>query len=172
MKTGKYLPMLLAALALMSLSVPVHSFAQMKDTSPNHKTGGHGHMMESGGMGDMMGMCLEHADKMGLSEDQTRKLKPLHRDMQKKHARFVADQKIAEIVLDEIMEVKDFDLEKARSAVKNINMIKTAHHLEMLTAMKEMRIILTEQQFKDMKKMMSDGTGGKKPAGRHLKKHK
>ena len=171
MKAGKYLPMLLAALALMALSVPADSFA-MNHMPMNAQRGGHGEMMEPGGMGDMTGMCIKHADKLGLTDNQIMKAKPLHRDMQKKHARFMADRKIAEIELAEIMEVKDFDLEKAGSAVKNINAIKTAHQLEMLTAMKEMRTILTEQQFKEMKKMMSDKTGDKKPARRHLKKHK
>lgn len=172
MKAGKYLPMLLAALALISLSVPAHSFAQMKHTSPNHKTGGHGQMMEPGGMGDTMGMCLEQADKMGLGEDQTRKLKPLHREMQKKHARFAADQKIAEIELAEIMEVKDFDLEQAGAQVKKTAGIKTAHQLEMLTAMKEMRTVLTDEQYKAMQKMMSAGMGAKTRAKKHSKKHK
>ena len=87
---------------------------------------GHGDMDK---MDDMMGMCLKHADKLGLSEDQSSKLKPLHREMQKKHARFKADLKIAEIDLMEIMEVKDFDLELAKSAIKKCAELKTAHHL-------------------------------------------
>ena len=91
--------------------------------------------------------------------------------MKKKDARFKADWKIAEIELMEIMEVKDFDLEKANSAVKKMEEIKTAHHLEMLKAMKEMRSILTDEQFKKMKKMMSMKTGEKKPAKRKMKKH-
>jgi len=51
------------------------------------------------------------------------------------------------------MEVKDFDLDKATSAVKKIEDIKTAQHLEMLKAMKDMRTILTDEQFKNMHKM-------------------
>ena len=53
------------------------------------------------------------------------------------------------------MEVKDFDLDKATSAVKKIEDLKTAQHLEMLKAMKDMRAILTDEQFKKMHKMMS-----------------
>src|SRR5659263_322848 len=74
------------------------------------------------------------------------------------------------IDLMEIMEVKDFDIEKASSAVKNIAEIKTAHHLEMLKAAKEMRTILTDEQFKKMQKMMPMQTGKKKPAKRMMKK--
>jgi Spy/CpxP family protein refolding chaperone len=73
----------------------------------------------------------------------------------------------------EIMEAKDFDIEKASFAVKNIAEIKTAHHLEMLKAAKEMRTILTDEQFKKMQKMMLTmpmKMGEKKPAKRMMKK--
>jgi Spy/CpxP family protein refolding chaperone len=109
---------------------------------------------------------------MGLTDDQIMKMKPLHSEMQKKHARFKADLKIAEIELREIMEVKDFDLEKAGSAVMKIAEIKKAHHLEMLKAMKEMRTILTDEQFTKMKKMMSMKMGEKNPAKRMMEKQK
>jgi hypothetical protein len=89
--------------------------------------------------------------------------------MEKKQARFSADQKIAEIEVMEIMEVKNFDLEKAGAAVKRSADIKTAHHLEMLTAMKEVRSILSDDQFKNMKKMMAM-KHDKKPVKRMMKK--
>jgi len=172
---SKYLiSLMMAAVALLAFSVPVPGFSQMKDMSMKEHSEGHGHMMGMGNMdrmGDMMGMCIEHADELGLTDDQIMKMKPVHREMKKKDARFKADWKIAEIELMEIMEVKDFDLEKANSAVKKIEEIKTAHHLEMLKAMKEMRSILTDEQFKKMKKMMSMKTGEKKPAKRKMKKH-
>jgi len=66
--------------------------------------------------------------------------------------------------------VKDFDLEKAGSEVKKIAEIKTRYHLEMLKAMKEMRTILTEEQFAKIKKMMPMKTGEINPAKRMMKK--
>jgi len=173
MKKISSISLMVAAVALLALSLPVPAFSQMKDMSMMEHREGRGQMMEMGNMdrmGDMMGMCIEHADKMGLTDDQVMKMKPVHREMQKKQARFQADLKIAEIELMEIMEVKDFDLEKANSAVKKIAEIKTAHHLEMLKAMKEMRTILTDEQFKNMKKMMPMKTVEKKPAKRMMKK--
>ena len=173
MKAIFSISIMVAAVALLAFSVPVPAFSQMKDMSMKEHREGHGQMMEMGNMdkmGDMMGMCIEHADKMGLTDDQIMKMKPVHSEMQKKQARFKADLKIAEIELGEIMEVKDFDLEKASSAVRKISEIKTAHHLEMLKAMKEMRTILTDEQFKKMKKMMSMKTDEKKPAKKMMKK--
>jgi len=141
---------------LLTVVFAVPAFSQMDMPMKGHGEG-HGQMMEMGNM-DMMGgdmMCMEQADKMGLTDDQMMKMKPLHREMQKKQIRFKADLKLAEIELMEIMEVKDFDLDKATSAVKKIEDLKTAQHLEMLKAMKDMRAILTDEQFKKMHKMMS-----------------
>jgi Spy/CpxP family protein refolding chaperone len=103
-------------------------------------------------MGDMMGKCLDNAEKIGLSDDQVKKLTPLHREMKKKQVRTKADMKIAEMELMEIMEVKDFDLDKATAAAKKIADLKSAHQLEMLKSMKEIRSIFTEEQFQKMKK--------------------
>jgi len=158
----------LAAVVLLALSVPMPAFSQMKDMPMRQQGRDSGPMMMGMGnmdmMGEMMGMCLMHAEKMGLTDDQIAKMKLGHSEMQKKQARFKADLKIAEIELRDIMEVKDFDLEKARAAVIKIGEIKVAHHLEMLKAMKEMRAIVTDEQFKNMKKMMPMKRGAKKPA--------
>lgn len=162
--------------ALLALCVPAPAFSQMKDMSTKHHRPVHGQMMDMGQMGhmdrmgDMMGMCLEHADKLGLTDDQITKMKPAHTEMQKQQARFKADLTIAEIELAEIMEVKDFDLEKASAAVKKIEGIKTAHHLEMLKNMKEVRTILTDEQFKNMKKIMPMKADMKKTHKKMMKK--
>jgi Spy/CpxP family protein refolding chaperone len=150
-----------ALLLMVVFAVP--AFSQMDMPMRGHG-GGHGQMMEMDHM-DMMGgdmMCMEQANKMGLTDDQMMKMKPLHREMQKKQIRSKADLKLAEIELMEIMEVKDFDLDKATSAVKKIEDLKTARHLEMLKAMKDMRAILTDDQFKKMHKMMPMKMGEKK----------
>ena len=149
------------------------AFSQMMDMPIEEYKGGPGQMMKMGNvdkMDDMMGMCIEHANEIGLTDDQIIKMKPIHREMQKKQVRFKADRKIAEIELMEIMEVKDFDTEKARSAVEKIAKITTVHHLEMLKAMKEMRSVLTDEQFKKMEKIMPMKAGEKKPADRMMKK--
>ena len=165
---------LVATLTLLAFNAPVPAFAQMKEMPMmNHGTE-HGQMMKMGTMekmDDMMGACIEHADKVGLTDEQMTKMKPAHRDMQKKQIRFNADVKIAEIELAEIMEVKDFDMEKATSSVKKIADLKTAHQLEMLTMMKEMRSNLTDEQFKNMKKMMMTMHDDKKPLKKNMKKH-
>lgn len=164
---------LAAAAVLFTFSVPVPAFSQMKDMSMMEHGHGYGQMVEMcdmDRMGDMTGMCIAHADMLGLTDAQLMKMKPIHREMQKQQARFKADLRIAEIELMEIMEVKDFDLEKASAQVKKIEEIKIAHHLEMLKAMKEMRTVLTDEQFKKMKKMMPMKMVDKTPAKKMVHK--
>lgn len=161
----------LSLLVMVAFALP--AYAQMMDMPMKEHMDSHSTMVEAGSMekmGDMTGMCLEHAHELGMTDDQITKLKPIHNGMQKKQVRFKADVKIAELELKEIMEVKDFDLEKATAAVKKIAAIKTNHHLEMLQAMKEGRSTLTEDQFKKMKKMMPMKSGMKKPAKKMMKK--
>ena len=158
---------------LLTVVFAVPAFSEIKNMSMMKRGFEYGQMMGMGDkdmMGDMMGMCIEHADKIGLGDEQIAKMKPLHREMQKKQARFIADLKIAEIELMEIMEVKDFDLEKASAVVKNIADIKSAHQLEKLKAMKAMRTIMTDEQFNKMKSMMPMKMGAKKPVKRMMKK--
>jgi Spy/CpxP family protein refolding chaperone len=159
-------------LVLFTVAFALPAFSQMDMPMMAHMEG-HDRPLEMGGMdrmGDMMGMCLENAVKIGLSDEQIRILTPLHREMHKKQVRYKADLKIAEMELMEIMEVKDFDIEKANAGVKKIADIKTAHHLEMLKSMKEVRTVLTDEQFKKMKKLMPMKLGGKKPIRKMMKK--
>jgi Spy/CpxP family protein refolding chaperone len=174
MHTKCCLPKIVAAVALLAIGTAVPVYSAMRDMSMMPPGGGHMPMMgmeNMDKMDEMMGMCLQNADKIGLTEEQIAKIKPLHNEMRKKQARYKADQKIAEIEMTEIMDVKDFDLEKANAAVRKIADLKTAHQMEMLKSMKEVRAGLTDEQFGKMKKMMmSMQMGGKKQAKRPMKK--
>lgn len=154
MKAMQPISLMVVVVALLAFSMPAPAFSQMMDMPMKQQKEGPGQMMGMDKMGDMMGMCLENAEKIGLTDDQLMTMKTMHRAMQKKQAQFNADQKIAKIDLMEIMDVKDFNLDKANSAVKKMADIKTAYKLEKLKSMQEMHKMLTEEQFKKMKKMM------------------
>src|SRR5450631_1050152 len=164
---------------LLTATFAVPAFAQMKDKpkkqckdcnlqKPEMGKMDMGHMDM---MGDMMGMCIKNADKIGLSEEQKKKITTLHLEMQKKQIRFQADLKIAQLEMKEIMEPKDFDIEKAIAMSKNIEDLKMAHHLDMLKAMKEVRAVFTEEQYKKMKALMPMNMGAGKPAKGMKHKH-
>lgn len=140
---------------LLTVVFAVPAFSQMEDMPMKGHGEEPGQMMEMGNM-EMMGgdmMCMADGKKMGLTDEQMAKMKPIHSEMQKKQLRSAAELKIAEIELKEIMEVKEFNLDKAAFAIKKIANMKTIQHLEMVKAMKDMRAVLTDEQFKNMHKM-------------------
>ena len=153
--------MILALILATALAVP--GFAEVQKplkgqmtTNPHKGMGtgsgyGYGYGYGYGkGMGsmdrmeNMVGMCLAHIDQMGLSGEQLAKIKPIRREMLRKQVQFKAERKLAEMDLAEIMSEKDFDLEKASTAVKRISDIKTRHHLEMLKYIKQVHNIMPE----------------------------
>ena len=71
---------------LLTVVFAVPAFSQMMDRSMMEHREGPGQMMEMGNMekmGNMMGRCIEQADKIGLTDDQIMKMKPAHSEMQK-----------------------------------------------------------------------------------------
>lgn len=164
----------IALTLLLTIVFAAPALSQMTDMPMKGHRQGHRDVMQMdhmNRMGHMMGMCIKHAGKMGLTDDQVMKMRPLHSEMQKTQVRFKADRKIAEIELMEVMEVKDFDIEKAGSAVRKIAEMEAAHRLEMLRTIREMRSVLTDEQFGKTKKMMfMMKMGEKKPARKMIKK--
>lgn len=139
---------------LLTLVFALTALAQSEEMPMKEHREGHGQMMGLCGKDELvsiMGMCIEHTEFMGLTNDQIMKLKHIQIEVLKRQARFKADLQIAEIELMEFMEVKGFDMAKASSAVKKIVEVKTAHYLEMLKTTQEMRAVLTEEQFNKMK---------------------
>lgn len=108
-------------------------------------------------MDEMIGACLSNAAQLRLSDEQIAKLQPIHREMQKKQAKFMAEIKVTELELAEVMDVKDFDLQKAEEITKKISDLRFEHHKELLKLMKEVRTILTVEQYQKMKKMKMMG---------------
>jgi len=121
-------------------------------------------------LGNTLSMCIENSHSLNITDAQLQTIKPLHSEMQKKNVRFKAEMRIAEIDLRDIMDVKDFDLGKANTGAQHIGQIQTTHHLEMLKAMKEMRAVLTDEQFLKMKKTMPMKAAGNKQKAMKMKK--
>jgi len=138
----------------LSLSMIVPVFSQMKGPITEYKEENR-RIIGMDNMGDIAAIFIEHADEMGLTDDQILKMEPVQSEMRKKYAQFKVNLKIAETELIETMDVKYFDLKNADSAVIKISEIKIAHRLEMLKAMKEIWAILTDEQFNKIKKMKS-----------------
>lgn len=141
MKTQYSILLRVAALALLISGASVPAFCESLDPSMKEIGAVHERVADIGN-NDSMG------DMMGLADDQAIKMKLLQSEMKKNLVRASADLKSAETELAEIMKVKDFDLEKANPAVTRIAEIKKAYYLETIKTIRDMRILVSEEQFR------------------------
>lgn len=133
--------------------------------------GSHGHgmmkgpMMWDGGMGGMMGgsnygkMYMKAIRALNLTPDQKAKAQALHSDYHKKTIRAMADIKIAEIELRDIMSADPASLEKVRVKINEISAKKADLRFSRIKALDEFKKILTPEQKKQLKDISPMGGG-------------
>jgi len=97
---------------LLTAVFVVPAFSQMSMSMEEHQEG-YGQIRELSTTAKVIGMCTEHPDKLALTDERIMKMKSADTEMKKKEARLTAELRIADKELMEIMEVEDFDLEKA-----------------------------------------------------------
>lgn len=127
-----------------------------------------GMMQAMGGMrGGGMMMGDEHPfwkQLMGLGLDDKQKdaLKTLRAKTMKDMVKRKADQQIAAIELEALLDKDPTDMKAVEAAVKKIESLKTEMFLAHLRAHEEMKTLLTPAQRKQLKEMTEGGRG---PAG-------
>lgn len=129
-------------------------------------------MMGQGMMGGMMGMdrermrrhkqwfqygvtlMLQNADKLGLSDEQIKKLDNIKRKYSKDIIKQDAEMKIAEIDLEAILKESEINLLEVKEALKKIESTETEIRYLRIMAFVEARKILTDEQKNSLKKLM------------------
>lgn len=144
----------------------------MGDACPTMKgrIGSYGHGMMKGpmmgGMGaEMMGgpnygkMYMKAIRALNLTPDQKAKAQALHSDYHKKTIRAMADIKIAEIELRDMMSADPASLEKVRAKINEISAKKADLRFSRIKALDEFKKILTPEQKKQLNDIAPMGGG-------------
>lgn len=134
-------------------------------------------MMQGGpmmgqGMGGMMGMdrermgphrrwlkygvtsMLRNADKLGLSDEQIKKLREIKRKYSKDIIKQDAELKIAEIDLGALLKESEINLTEVKEALKKVENYRTQIKYLRIMAFVEARKILSAEQKESLKKLM------------------
>jgi Spy/CpxP family protein refolding chaperone len=128
--------------------------------------------MGQGMMGGMMGMgrermrlhkqwfqygvtlMLQNADKLGLSDEQIKKLDEIRRRYSKDIIKQDAELKIAEIDFEALLRESEINLSEVKEALKKIGNTKTQIRYLRIMAFVEARKILTDEQKNSLKKLI------------------
>ena len=129
-------------------------------------------MMGQGMMGGMMGMgrermgrhkqwfqygvtlMLRNADKLGLNDEQIKKLDNIKRKYSKDIIKQDAEMKIAEIDLGALLKESEINLSEVKEALKKVESTETQIRYLRIMAFVEARKILTDEQKNSLKKLM------------------
>lgn len=135
----------LGALLTWALCVPVEGRAE---PSPGMARGGHSE--HGGAMRDFAGHAihrlLEHQKDLGLSEDQSAKIKTVAADYAKTRIRGEADFKLAEVDVRTLVRDEKADLSAIETAMKKSEGARTALRLEGVKALRTATAVLTPEQ--------------------------
>jgi len=99
-------------------------------------------------------LMLQNADKLGLSDEQIKKLYEIKRKYSKDIIKQDAEMKMDEIDLGALLRESEINLSEVKEALKKVENTKTQIRYLRITAFVEARKILTDEQKKSLKKLM------------------
>ena len=103
--------------------------------------------------GPLITIMLDHAQELGLTPDQERKLRDLRTEFAKESVRRTADIRVAEIELNSLLEQGKWDLTKIETKVKQISMLQGDLRLARIKVLAAGREILTPEQIEKLKQV-------------------
>lgn len=99
-------------------------------------------------------LMLKNADKLGLSDEQIKKLYEIKRKYSKDIIKQDAEMKIAEIDLGALLKESEINLPEVKEVLKKVENFKTQIKYLRIMAFVEARNILTDEQKDSLKKLM------------------
>lgn len=126
------------------------------DTMMRHHMGHHG----MGGKGGMMGMFMKPCKvmmigrKLGLSDDQIKKMRDRLTDMKKQKVKIKCDLKLRKIDMMGMLMQEQVNMQEVEAKVREIMNLKADMKLAWIQAMQDAKGMLTPDQREKAKEMM------------------
>ena len=115
--------------------------------------------------GPLITIILDHAQEIGLTPDQERKLRDLRTEFAKEVERRTADIRVAEIELSSLLEQDKWDLTKIEPQVKQIATLQGDLRLARIKTLAAGREVLTREQVEKLKQIGHRMRSGSAPGG-------
>ena len=115
--------------------------------------------------GPLITVMLDHAQELGLTPDQERKLRDLRTEFAKASVRRTADIRVAEIELNSLLEQDRWDLTKIEPTVKQVATLQGDLRLARIKTLAAGREVLTPEQIEKLKRIGHSMRPGAAPGG-------
>ncbi len=104
----------------------------------------------------MISLLLRNREKIGLSEEQVKKLEQLRSDFEKETIRNEADIRIAEIDLNNLLQAPNADMGKIEAKVRDIERLRADLRIARIRAIEKGKALLSPDQRKKLQEVTSD----------------
>jgi Spy/CpxP family protein refolding chaperone len=104
----------------------------------------------------VISLLLRNREKMGLSEDQVKKLEQLRSDFEKETIRNEADIRVAEIDLNNLLQAPSGDMPKIESKIREIERLRADLRIARIRAIDKGKALLSADQRKKLQELISD----------------
>ncbi len=104
----------------------------------------------------LISQMLRNREKLGLSQEQVRKLEQLRNDFEKESIRRDADLRVAEMDLATLTDAPTVDTAKAEAKVREIERLRADQRLARIRAIEKGKEQLTAEQRKKLQEIISD----------------
>lgn len=104
----------------------------------------------------VISLLLRNREKIGLSEEQAKKLEQLRSDFEKETIRNEADIRVAEIDLNNLLQTSSTDLGKIEAKIREIEKLRADLRIARIRAIEKGKALLSADQRKKLQELTSD----------------
>ena len=104
----------------------------------------------------VISLLLRNREKLGLSDDQVKKLEQLRSDFEKETIRNEADIRVAEIDLNNLLQAQSAELAKIEAKIRDIERLRADLRIARIRTIEKGKALLTAEQRKKLQELLSD----------------
>jgi hypothetical protein len=101
----------------------------------------------------VISLLLRNREKLGLTEDQVRKLELLRSDFEKETIRKQADIRVAEIDLNNLLQAPSVDMEKIDAKIREAERLRADLRIARIRAIEKGKALLSADQRKKLEEL-------------------
>jgi DNA gyrase/topoisomerase IV subunit A len=104
----------------------------------------------------LISLMLRNREKLGLSDEQVRRMEQLRTDFEKESIRKEADLRVAEMDLETLLDAPNVEMGKAEAKVREIEKTRADLRIARIRAIEKAKALLTPDQRKKLQEILSD----------------
>jgi Spy/CpxP family protein refolding chaperone len=104
----------------------------------------------------VISLLLRNREKVGLSDEQVKKLEQLRTDFEKETIRKEADIRVAEIDLDNLLKAATPDMDKIEGKIREIERLRADLRIARIRAIEKGKALLSADQRKKLHELTAD----------------